>query len=105
MRQVFLPMSFVWSKRWSYPPTRLTMALRTELFTKPYEKINFLSHRNSISPRDNYHPKTWILNTINWALVNAYNPYLRTNGIKNHAEAYTFKLIQIEDKNTDYSNL
>jgi lanosterol synthase len=45
------------------------------------------------------------LNTINWALVNAYNPFLRTNGIKQYAEAYTFKLIQIEDKNTDYSNL
>jgi lanosterol synthase len=105
MRQVFLPMGFIWSKGWSYPPTRLTMALRRELFVEPYESIDFQSHRNSISPRDNYHPKTWILNTLNWALVNVYNPYIRPNALKAKGEAWTWKLIQMEDANTDYSNL
>ncbi|KAE9972270.1 hypothetical protein BLS_004095 [Venturia inaequalis] len=105
MRQVFIPMSFIYSKKWTYPATRLTMALRSELFVEPYEKIDFLSHRNSISPRDNYHPKTFILNAINWALVNIWNPYLRSDNLKRKAEAYIFNLIQIEDKNTDYASL
>lgn len=105
MRQVFLPMSFIWSKRWSYKPTPLTLQLRQELFTQPYENINFLSHRNSISARDNYHPKTWVLNAVNWALVNVWDPYLRTDAIVKRAEAWTFDLIQREDENTDYSNL
>jgi lanosterol synthase len=105
MRQVFLPMSFIWSKGWSYPPTRLTMALRQELFVEPYERIDFNSHRNSISPRDNYHPKTFFLNAINWALVNVYNPYIRPDSLKAKAEAWTWKLIQMEDANTDFSNL
>ena len=105
MRQVFLPMSWVWSKRWSYPPNDLTLELRKELFTQPYESISFLSHRNSISPRDNYHPKTRVFNTINWALVNIWTPYLRMNRIIQRAEEWTYKLIQMEDENTDYSNL
>lgn len=105
MRQVFLPMSFIYSKKWSYPPTRVTMALRSELFVEPYGKINFLSHRNSIHPRDNYHPKTFILNAVNWALINIWNPYLRTDTLRKKAEAWTFKLIQIEDENTEYANL
>ncbi|KAF2090887.1 oxidosqualene:lanosterol cyclase-like protein [Saccharata proteae CBS 121410] len=105
MRQVFLPMSWVWSKKWSYPPTPLTRELREELFTQPYSSIDFLSHRNSISPRDNYHPKTWFLNTINWALVNVWNPYLRTNSLVSRAEAWTYGLIQREDENTGFANL
>src|SRR3989440_1382646 len=70
MRQVFLPMGYIWSKRFSYPPTPLTLKIREEIYCKPYNTINFLSHRNTISPRDNYHPKTWLLNSINWVLVN-----------------------------------
>jgi len=98
-------MSFISSKKWSYPPTPLTLELRKELFTQPYDQINFASHRNDISTRDNYHPKSWILNKINWIFVNFWNPYLRSNGIAKAAEDWTFKLIQLEDLNTDYANL
>src|ERR1700761_1182341 len=105
MRQVFLPMSFIWSKKWSYPPTDLTLELRKELFTESYDQINFASHRNDISPRDNYHPKTWILNKLNWLIVNVWDQYLRPDTLVKAAEDWTFKLIQLEDLNTDYANL
>lgn len=105
MRQVFLPMSFIYSKRFSFPLTDLTRQLQDELYIQPYSSIDFLSHRNSISPRDNYHPKSWILNIINWALVNIWNPYLRTNALRKRAEAWTFDLIRREDENTDFANL
>ena len=105
MRQVFLPMSFVYSKGFSYPATTLTLQLREELYTQPFDSINFASHRNSISATDNYHPKTAILSTINWALVNVWNPVLRLNALKRRAEAWTFDLIQREDENTDFANL
>lgn len=105
IRMVYLPMSFIASKKWSYKVTDLTRALRDELFITPYEQINFLSHRNNIHARDNYHPKSWILNTLNTLIVNVWDPYLRINRIKKAAEDFTWKLIQIEDKNTDYANL
>ena len=105
MRQVFLPMSYVYSRKFSYPLDDLTKSLRHELYNAPYESIKFLSHRNSISPRDNYHPKTALLNTINWVLVNVHNPFTRTDSLKKWAEDWAYELIQMEDANTDFSNL
>jgi len=98
-------MSYIYSKRFSHPATDLTRQLRQELYTSPYESIDFLSHRNSISPRDNYHPKTFFLNSINWALVNIWNPYLRYNSLVKRAEDWAFELIRREDENTEYANL
>ncbi|KAI9791601.1 MAG: Lanosterol synthase (Oxidosqualene--lanosterol cyclase) [Peltula sp. TS41687] len=105
IRQVFLPMSYAYSKRYVGPKTPLVLQLREELYSQPYASIDFAAHRNSISPRDNYHPKTWVLNTVNWALVNIWNPYLRTNNISKRAESWAFDLIQREDENTKYANL
>jgi lanosterol synthase len=105
MRQVFLPMSFVYSRRWSYPVNDLTRQLRLELLTEPFETTDFAAHRNDISPMDNYHPKTWILKLIFWLLVAIWNPYLRTARLAKRAEEHVWWLIEAEDKNTDYSNL
>lgn len=105
MRMVYLPMSFIWSRQWSYEPDELIHSLRQELFTQPWESIDWASHRNSISPKDNYHPKSWLLNTINWGLVNVYNPYLRPNWLVKRAEDWVWRLVQYEDHNTGYANL
>ena len=105
MRQVFLPMSYIYSKRFSAPLTDFTRQLREELYTQPYSSIDFRQHRNSISPVDNYHPKTWLLSTINWALVNVWNPYLRYKSLVDKAETWAYDLIQREDENTDFANL
>ena len=99
-------MSFIGSKRFSHPPNDLTLQLRDELYTVPYENINFAAHRNTICPRDNYHPKTLILRILFWLIVNIWDPFLRPlTSIKKRAEDWTFKLIQMEDANTDYANL
>ena len=105
MRQVFLPMSYIYSKRFVGPATPLTASLRQELYTQPYEDIDFTSHRNSISTSDNYHPKTWVLNLINWILVFIWFPYLRFASIVRKAEDWTWQLIEHEDRNTDYACL
>lgn len=54
---------------------------------------------------DNYHPKSWVLNSLNWAIVNIWNPYLRSRSIVERAEQWTAELIEREDLNTDYANL
>lgn len=105
MRQVFLPMGYIWSKRFTYRPTPLTRQLRQELYTQPYDSIDFGSHRNTISPFDNYHPKTWVLRLIMWLLVILWIPYLRTAALVKRAEAWTWRLVQYEDENTDYADL
>ncbi|KFY24315.1 hypothetical protein V493_05316 [Pseudogymnoascus sp. VKM F-4281 (FW-2241)] len=105
MRQVFLPVGYIYSKRWTYPETALIREMRQEMFTEPWETMNWKGHRNSIAPMDNFHPKTWILNLINWILVNVWFALLRPNWIKKRGEAQAFKLIEMEDANTDFSDL
>ena len=105
MRQVFLPMSFIWSVKYSHPLTPLTRALRSELYVHAYPAISFASHRNSIYPKDNYHPKSTLLNTVNYLLVNYHTPYFSKTSYKKRAEDWAYQLIQWEDENTDYANL
>ena len=105
MRQVFLPMSYIYSKRFVYPRTPFIDQLRKELFVEPYEKIDFPAQRNTISPTDNYHPKSWILNFINVLLVYLWFPFLRTASLARKAEAWAWRLVQYEDANTDYACL
>lgn len=105
MRQVFLPMSFIWSKRFTYKETPIVRQLRQELFVEPYPSINWGGNRNSIHERDNYHPKTLLLLAAFWLIANIYVPYIRTKSLAKKAEDWVWKLVQMEDKNTDFSNL
>jgi len=105
MRQVFLPMSYIWSKRFTMPETPLIQQLRQELFVEPYDTIDFASHRNTIAPEDNYHPKTWIFKAIMWLLACIWVPFLRPASLVKRAEAWTWRLVQYEDQNTDFADL
>lgn len=105
MRQVFLPMSYLYSRQWSCEETALVRALRQELFVEDWASINWAAHRNSIGAADNYHPKSPLLNSMNWLLVNVWNRYLRPAFVKTRAESWTSTLIDMEDANTDYANL
>lgn len=98
-------MSYIASKGFKYPLTPLTRQLREEIYTQPYSSIDFGCHRNTISPADNYHPKTTLLNTINGLLVKVWYPYLRTEFIRQKAEEWAFKLIQHEAENTNFASL
>ena len=104
-RQVFLPMSYIYSKRYVHPVNDLIRELRNEMLSQEYESIDFSAYRNAISERDNYYPKTIVLNSITWLLANIWNPYLRTKKIAEAADRWTFELIQKEDLNSDYADL
>lgn len=105
MRMVYLASSFVYSQRWTMPHIPLIDELRQEMFTEPYETINWKGHRNSIAPMDNFHPKSWILNVLNWILVHIWFAFLRPDWIKKRAEDHVYDLICMEDSNTEYSDL
>lgn len=105
IRMVFLPMSYLISKGWHFEETELVRELRKELFVEPWESIDWIGNRNTICPIDNYHPKTWVLNTANWFLAKIYNPYLRPNAVKEKAEAWVSQLLDMEMENTDYACL
>ncbi|KAK6517020.1 Lanosterol synthase (Oxidosqualene--lanosterol cyclase) [Arthrobotrys conoides] len=103
-RAVYLPMSYIWSKRHSRPLNDLTRALRAELFTQPYSSINFAAHRNTIRAEDIYHPHTLVLDLFNTACT-FWSKYLLPNWLKKWAEDYVYSLVEREDENTLYVNL
>ncbi|KAI0017177.1 terpene synthase [Xylariomycetidae sp. FL0641] len=105
MRQVLLPMCYIWEKKWSCEETDVIRGLRQELFVQPWEEIDWTGNRNTIHPMDNFHPKTWVLNTINSALVNIWIPYLRPKFLVDRAMDWCSKLVDMEDQNTDYADL
>ncbi|KAI1360132.1 terpenoid cyclases/protein prenyltransferase alpha-alpha toroid [Xylaria arbuscula] len=104
MRQVFLPMGYIFDKKWACEETDVIRGLRDELFVDDWDSIDWAGHRNTICPADNYHPKSWVLNTANWALVKVW-PWVRPNFLKNRANDWVSKLIDMEDANTDYADL
>ena len=105
VRQVYLPMSYLWSKKFSRPLSDLTKQLREEIYTQPYESIDFGAYRDSVHEADNYHPKSWLLVVINWLIVMIWEPFLRLTSLAKHAESWTWELIQMEDENTGYVGL
>ena len=105
MRQVMLPMSYIYSKKFSYPLNDLTKSLRSELLTQTYETIEFHNHRNDIAPTDDYHTKTWFLKVLFWFLAVIWQPFIRWDSLIKRAEEHVWWLIEAEDNNTDYANL
>ncbi|KAI1982254.1 hypothetical protein LOZ53_001170 [Ophidiomyces ophidiicola] len=105
MRQVFLPMTYIYSKQFAHPPDELTTQLRKELYTQPYELVDFSLHRNSIAKQDNYYPKSWLLKVMFWFMANVWTAYLRWPSLVKRAEDRVWYLIEKEDKNTDYACL
>ncbi|PGH09413.1 hypothetical protein AJ80_07688 [Polytolypa hystricis UAMH7299] len=105
IRQVFLPMTYVYSKRFSHPVDDLTRQLRQELYTEPYESIKFGYYRGAIAKEDNYYPKSWLLKLAFWFIANIWLVYLRGPSIIKRAEDWVWELIKHEDNNTDYAGL
>ncbi|PGH07301.1 lanosterol synthase [Blastomyces parvus] len=104
MRQVFLPMTYVYSKKFSHPVDDFTRQLREEIYTQSYASINFASYRGAIADADNYYPKHWLLNLLFWILANVWG-VIRWPSLVKRAEDWVWELITMEDRNTDYAGL
>ncbi|KAI5786471.1 terpenoid cyclases/protein prenyltransferase alpha-alpha toroid [Peziza echinospora] len=103
-RMVFLPMSYLYSKKTVFPPTELIHQLRKELYTTDFDSIDFSIHRNTICELDLYHPHSPILKVLNNALV-SWEKYLRPNWLKNYSTGIVLDLIKREDLDSDYNCL
>lgn len=102
IKYVYLAMSWFYSKKWVMEETELILSLRKEMFVESWEEINWSAHRNSIADIDNHRPKSMLLNTINWAIANVWEPYLRPNFLKERAENWVAEMIDMESENTDF---
>ncbi|KIO26519.1 hypothetical protein M407DRAFT_234983 [Tulasnella calospora MUT 4182] len=103
LRQVFISMSYIYAKRWKAPRDPLIMALRQELYVKPYDEIDWPSHRNDVHPVDIYHPHSKVMDGL---FVILYQWEKRPiEAVRNKALEYVWEQVVVEDENTSYQCL
>lgn len=99
-RAIYLPLGYVSANRLVCDDDSLLQAIRAEIYTKPYESIDFLKHRNTVCGVDLYYPHTKTLDALNWAMVQ-YDK-VRPKWLLKRASDRVYDLIKKECENTDY---
>eukprot|EP00884_Botryococcus_braunii_P002417 jgi/Botrbrau1/12176/Bobra.0186s0084.1 len=100
-RMVYLPMSYVYAKRFEPKMTKLMYELREELYTEPYSKIDWNSTRNLCAKEDLDYPHPIIQDMIWWTLYQA-EPFLEGSWLRKKALEEAMAQIHFEDENTRY---
>lgn len=104
-RMVYLPMSYLYGKRFVGPITPTVLALREELFTVPYHHIDWNKARNLCAKEDLYNAHPYVQDFI-WATIDKIvEPILMKwpgKKIREKALQRVMKHIHYEDENTHY---
>ncbi|KAL6600584.1 hypothetical protein ACP70R_045384 [Stipagrostis hirtigluma subsp. patula] len=104
-RMVYLPMCYIYGKRFVGKITPLVMDLRKELHKEPYNEINWDNARNKCAKEDLYYPHP-LFQDILWATLHKFvEPImLRWPGsiLREKALATAMQHIHYEDENTQY---
>ncbi|KAF2290132.1 hypothetical protein GH714_003331 [Hevea brasiliensis] len=104
-RMVYLPMSYLYGKRFVGPITPTVLSLRKEIFTVPYHEIDWNQARNQCAKEDLYYPHPLVQDVL-WALLDKFvEPILlRWPGkrLREKALHVAIEHIHYEDENTRY---
>ncbi|KAJ4844509.1 hypothetical protein Tsubulata_006351 [Turnera subulata] len=105
-RMVYMPMSYLYGKRFVGPITPLILQLREELYTQPYSTINWKKTRHMCALEDIYYPHPMIQDLMWDSLYIATEPLLNrwplNKLIRKKALEVTMKHIHYEDENSRY---
>ncbi|KAJ7268763.1 terpene synthase [Mycena haematopus] len=103
-RVVYLPMSYLYRVRFQAEATPLTLALRKEIYATPYDSIDWPAQCNNIAPGDVYVPHSRLLDCMNFFLKGTLEacPF---PPLQQCAVDYAYKLICMEDENTNFLDL
>ncbi|ESW19794.1 hypothetical protein PHAVU_006G156000 [Phaseolus vulgaris] len=105
-RHVYMPMSYIYGKRFACPITPLIKDLREELFTQPYDESMWKKARHKCAKEDLYYPHHWIQDLICDSAYLVTEPLLTrwpfNKLIREQTLQLTMKLIHYEDENTRY---
>ncbi|KAI5422609.1 hypothetical protein KIW84_045880 [Lathyrus oleraceus] len=105
-RLVYMPMSYLYGKRFVGPITPLILMLREELLTQPYEKVNWKKTRHLCAKEDLYYPHPLIQDLI-WDSLYIFVEPLLTHWpfnklLREKALQTVMKHIHYEDENSRY---
>ncbi|KAH9468973.1 hypothetical protein Pst134EA_009496 [Puccinia striiformis f. sp. tritici] len=102
-RQVYLPMSYVAGRRIKADLDPLLQSLREELYTQPYEDIDWSSCRNLVAKTDLHSPPHPILKCAFSML--AYWEKVCPQRLRKMGLDRVHQLCRMEDENTDFTHL
>nr|QQR13796.1 oxidosqualene cyclase 3 [Iris tectorum] len=104
-RMVYLPMSYLYGKRFVGPITPTVLSLRKELYTLPYNQIDWDVARNQCAKEDLYYPHPFIQDIIWASLHKVVEPILTHwpgSKLREKALSTAIEHIHYEDENTRY---
>ncbi|XP_030973245.1 beta-amyrin synthase-like [Quercus lobata] len=105
-RMVYMPMSYLYGKRFVGPITPLILQLREELYNEPYNEINWKSVRHLCAQEDIYYPHS-LIQDLFWDGLYIFTEPLLTRWpfnklVREKALQVTMKHIHYEDENSRY---
>ncbi|CAA0838927.1 Camelliol C synthase [Striga hermonthica] len=104
-RTIYMPLSYLYGKRFVGPITPLVSELREELYDQPYEEINWRSTRHLCAEEDLYYPHPLIQDLIWDSCYVVTEPLLTRwplNKLRERALGVVMKHIHYEDENSRY---
>ncbi|XP_019183165.1 PREDICTED: dammarenediol II synthase-like [Ipomoea nil] len=76
-RTTYMPMSYLYAKRYHGPLTNLVLSIRNEIHVKPYDQIDWNNTRMACCKEDTYYPHTFIQDVLWNALQYCTEPIMR----------------------------
>ncbi|KAK7359685.1 hypothetical protein VNO77_01648 [Canavalia gladiata] len=108
-RTVYIPMSYLYGKRFMGSTTPLILELREELFTQPYDKNSWKKARHTCAKEDLYYPHPMIQDLIWDSLYMLTEPLCArwpfNKLIREKALQTAMKHIHYEDENSRYMTI
>ncbi|XP_059634519.1 cycloartenol synthase 2-like [Cornus florida] len=104
-RMVYLPMSYLYGKRFVGPMNATVLSLRRELYTLPYHQIDWNQARSLCSKEDLYYPHPMLQDMIWSGLHKVVEPLLMQwpfSRLRQKALDTVMQQIHYEDENTHY---
>eukprot|EP01138_Halocafeteria_seosinensis_P012422 gb/GECG01012693.1/.p1 GENE.gb/GECG01012693.1/~~gb/GECG01012693.1/.p1 ORF type:complete len:840 (+),score=88.00 gb/GECG01012693.1/:1-2520(+) len=102
-RMVYLPMSFIYGGRYTAEIGSLQRELREELYTEPYEEIDWDKARNNVCLKDLYSPHTKLMDFLNEILK--YYEKMPLQFLRNRALKFCSAYMQQEDLQTNWVDI
>ncbi|KAK7244072.1 hypothetical protein RIF29_38890 [Crotalaria pallida] len=104
-RLVYLPMSYLYGKKFVGPINSTVLSIRRELYTLPYSLLDWDEARNLCAKEDLFYPKPMIQDILWGFLHNIGEPLLKRwpySYLRQKALDHVMQHIHYEDENTNY---
>ncbi|XP_037468374.1 achilleol B synthase-like isoform X2 [Triticum dicoccoides] len=104
-RLIYMPMSYLYGKKFVGPITPRILEIREELYSAPYHEINWNKARDTCAKEDLRYPRSWLQNVIWTCINNVVEPVLNcwpVNKLRDTALKNLMKHIHYEDESTKY---